>query len=112
MADTNITEQHRHAFEALKSGAYDSFTLFSCFCNGKPASAIVSIQPPGVDGNDEYVISPAVRLYHVRDDVDRPRRAQGMTAAAPLRQRALAGPYTVPRPAVVSFSGGRTSGYM
>ena len=58
MADTNITEQHRHAFEALKSGAYDSFALFSCFCNGKPASAIVSIQPPGVDGEDEYVIHP------------------------------------------------------
>ena len=58
MADTNITEQHRHAFEALKSGAYDSFAVSSCFCNGKPASAIVSIQPPGVDGEDEYVIHP------------------------------------------------------
>ena len=55
MADTNITEQHRHAFEALKSGAYDSFALFSCFCNGKAASAIVSIQPPGEDG---YVVQP------------------------------------------------------
>ena len=58
MADTNITGQHRHAFEALKSGAYDSFALFSCFCNGKPAPAIVSIQPPGVDGEDEYVVQP------------------------------------------------------
>ena len=58
MADTNITEQHRHACEALKSGAYDSFALFSCFCNGKPASAIVSIQPPAVDGEDEYVVQP------------------------------------------------------
>ena len=32
--------------------------------------------------------------------------------AAPLRPRAHAGPYIVPRPAVISFSGGRTSGYM
>ena len=35
-----------------------------------------------------------------------------MTAAAPLRRRPRAGPYNVPRPAVISFSGGRTSGYM
>ena len=35
-----------------------------------------------------------------------------MTAAAPSRHRARAGPYIVPRPAVISFSGGRTSAYM
>ena len=35
-----------------------------------------------------------------------------MTAAAPLRRRPRAGPYNVPRPAVISFSGGRTSAYM
>ena len=35
-----------------------------------------------------------------------------MTAAAPLRRRPRASPYIVPRPAVISFSGGRTSGYM
>ena len=35
-----------------------------------------------------------------------------MTAASPLRRRPRAGPYNVPRPAVISFSGGRTSGYM
>ena len=58
MPDTNITEDYQRAFEALKSGAYDSFALFSCFCNGKPASAIVSIQPPGVDGEEEHVIHP------------------------------------------------------
>ena len=26
---THITEQHRHAFEALTSGEYDNFALFS-----------------------------------------------------------------------------------
>ena len=35
-----------------------------------------------------------------------------MNAAAPSRHRARAGPYIVPRPAVISFSGGRTSAYM
>ena len=33
-------------------------------------------------------------------------------SAAPLHQRARAGPYLVPHPAVISFSGGRTSVYM
>ena len=30
---TNITEAHRHAFEALTSGKYQNFALFSCFSN-------------------------------------------------------------------------------
>ena len=34
MADTNITKEHQRAFEALTSGAFDSFALFSCFCIG------------------------------------------------------------------------------
>ena len=58
MADTNISEEHRRAFEALTSGSYENLALFSCFVNNEPASAIVSIQPPGVDGEDEYVIRP------------------------------------------------------
>ena len=40
---TNITPAHRAAFEALTSGHYDSFALFSCFVNGEPAAAIVAI---------------------------------------------------------------------
>ena len=32
MADTNITEEHRRAFEALTSGAHTkTWRLFSCF---------------------------------------------------------------------------------
>ena len=58
MADTNISEEHRRAFEALTNGSYKNLALFSCFVNNEPASAIVSIQPPGVDGEDEYVIHP------------------------------------------------------
>ena len=48
MAETNITEQHRRAFEAPTNGSYENLCLFSCFVNNEPASAIVSIQPPGV----------------------------------------------------------------
>ena len=28
---TNITEEHRHAFQARTSGQYHNFALFSCF---------------------------------------------------------------------------------
>ena len=58
MADTDISEEHRRAFEALTSGSYKNLALFSCFVNNEPASAIVSIQPPGADSEGEYVIRP------------------------------------------------------
>jgi hypothetical protein len=35
---TNITADHRAAFEALTSGDYANFALFSCFVNGEPGS--------------------------------------------------------------------------
>ena len=38
---TNITAEHRTAFEALVSGDYANFALLSCFVNGEPAAAIV-----------------------------------------------------------------------
>ena len=40
---TNITPEHIEAFEALTSGRYDNIALFSCFVNGHPAAAIVSV---------------------------------------------------------------------
>ena len=51
---TNITAEHRAAFEALTSGTYSNFALFSCFVNAEPASAIVSITRDGED----YTITP------------------------------------------------------
>jgi hypothetical protein len=51
---TNITAQHRAAFEALISGDYRNFALFSCFVNGEPAAAIVAVNRDG--GN--YAITP------------------------------------------------------
>jgi hypothetical protein len=51
---TNITADHRAAFEALVSGDYGNFALFSCFIGGEPASAIVAVNRDGKD----YKITP------------------------------------------------------
>ncbi len=51
---TNITAEHRAAFEALVSGDYDNFALFSCFVGGEPAAAIVAVNRDGED----YTIRP------------------------------------------------------
>lgn len=51
---TNITPEHKALFDAVTSGKYDNFALFSCFVDGKPTSAIVSVVQ---DGN-EYAIKP------------------------------------------------------
>ena len=51
---TNITADHRAAFEALASGDYVNFALFSCFVKGEPAAAIVAVNRDG----DEYAITP------------------------------------------------------
>jgi hypothetical protein len=51
---TNITAEHRAAFEALTSGRFDNFALFSCFIGGEPAAAIVAVNRDG----EEYTISP------------------------------------------------------
>jgi hypothetical protein len=51
---TNITPAHQRAFEALTSGEYGNFALFSCFVNGKPATAIVTVNEDGPG----YVITP------------------------------------------------------
>jgi hypothetical protein len=51
---SNITTEHRAVFEALTSGEYGNFALFSCFANGEPAAAIVSVNRDG----EEYTIVP------------------------------------------------------
>ena len=58
---TNITAEHRRAFKALTSGAYDNFALFSCYIDGSPGAAIVAIdrRPPAEeDGEPEYEVRP------------------------------------------------------
>lgn len=51
---TNITAEQRATFEALVSGDYDNFALFSCFLGGEPAAAIVVVNRDGTD----YTITP------------------------------------------------------
>ena len=58
---TNITEDHRRAFEALTGGEAGNFCLFCSCCSGRPAAAIaaVTVCPPAEEGGErEYVISP------------------------------------------------------
>ena len=67
---TNITEDHRRAFEALTSDEAGNFCLFSCFLSGRPAAAIaaVTVCPPTEDsGQPEYVISPL--FISITDDM-------------------------------------------
>jgi hypothetical protein len=54
MSQTNITPDHRSAFEALTSGEYANFALFSCFADGQPAAAIYAVNEQG----GEYTIRP------------------------------------------------------
>ena len=59
---TNITEEHRRAFEALTDSGAGNFCLLSCFVSGEPptaAIAAVTVCPPSERGREpEYVISP------------------------------------------------------
>lgn len=55
MAETNISREHQDSFNALTSGDYSNFALFSIFVNGEPASAIVSVNK---QVGDEYQITP------------------------------------------------------
>ena len=51
---TNITAEHRAAFDALTSGCFENFALFSCYVGGEPAAAIVAVNRDG----DDYTITP------------------------------------------------------
>ena len=67
---TNITEDHRRAFEALTTGKAGTFCLFSCFLSGRPAAAIAAVAvclPREEGGEPEYVISPL--FISITDDM-------------------------------------------
>lgn len=55
--NSNIRPEHVSAFEALTSGEHDNFALFSCFLDGEPAVAIVTVTPPEIE-DGEYQITP------------------------------------------------------
>jgi hypothetical protein len=54
---THIRPEHVSAFEALTSGEYRNFALFSCTVNGEPAAAIVAVAAPD-ETSDLYRIKP------------------------------------------------------
>ena len=54
---THISPDHISAFEALTSGRFANFALFSCFVDGTPAAAIVSVTRTD-DPNSEVQITP------------------------------------------------------
>jgi len=64
---TNITDDHRAAFEALVSGDYANFALFSCFVNGEPGAAIAAVNRDGGQYNQA-----AIRQRHAIAGADRP----------------------------------------
>ena len=53
---TNILPEHVSAFEALTSGDFGNFALFSCFVNGAPATAIVAVGQN--EAGDDILITP------------------------------------------------------
>ena len=67
---TNITEEHRRAFAALASGEHDNFALFSCFCGGSPAAAIVAVNPrPPAEEDGEPEIELRPLFVSITDDM-------------------------------------------
>lgn len=54
MTETHITPAHRDAFDALSSGGFTNFALFSCFVDGRPSAAIVAV----TRDREDYVLSP------------------------------------------------------
>ena len=58
---THITEEHRRVFQALTSGDYGNFALFSVFVGGEPGAAIVAVNerpPAGEGGKRGFEIRP------------------------------------------------------
>ena len=61
MASTNITDERKRVFEALKSGEYGNFAPFSCFVDGGPAVDITTVlpTPPETPGDEPgYLVRP------------------------------------------------------
>ena len=79
---TNITEEHRRAFEALANGAHDNFAPFSCRCNDEAAAAIVVVNrwPPAEEGGER------MRFRGQFDVTDSARRAAALMRSACARR--------------------------
>jgi hypothetical protein len=78
---TNITQEHRAAFEALTSGDYRNFALlFSCFVNGEPAAAIVAVNR---DSNNDAITPLFVSVAPSLQLTDHDWRMRGEAGASP-----------------------------
>jgi len=53
---TNITGECRTSFELIRDPNVKGIALFSCFVNGEPTSAIVSICEDSTDPGSRYVV--------------------------------------------------------
>ena len=99
---TNITEEHRRAFEALTAGKVGTSACSRVSSQASPQPP--SPPSPGVRHRRKAASRlphhPAVRFRYAGHDPGRSRRTGGMSPASPGRRN----PYRVPRPAVVSFS--------
>ena len=96
---TNITEEHHRAFEALTSGKFDNFCLFSCTANDHPAAAIAAVTvQPSSDGSyrhrpgrghaeQEYQFGIALRLRRNETEVLRPRATAQAGPTGRARER-------------------------
>ena len=80
---TNITEKHRKVFNALLSGEFGNFALFSCFVNGEPSAAIVAVNNcPKTAGNPIHIaplfvaVTPGMELKD-HDGIEPTRTKQG-----------------------------------
>ena len=61
MANTNITDEHKRVFEALRGGEYGNFMLVSCFVDSEPAVAIATVRPTlpeAPNGEPGYFVQP------------------------------------------------------
>ncbi len=52
---TNITERHKRAFNALIDGKHSNFALLSCFLDGEPTVAIVTVN---LREDGDYEVTP------------------------------------------------------
>ena len=62
---TNILPEHQDVLEALTSGKYGNFALFSCFINDRPGCAIVAVNKEGKEYNITPIfvsVSPGMKL--------------------------------------------------
>lgn len=79
---TNITTEHREMFNAITSGDFSNFALFSCYVNGTPAAAIVAISQD--ENGETFLVEPLfVSITEGMTLTDHDGAAPGNTPVSP-----------------------------